>query len=330
MALQQSDPRTEFVIVFDADFVPYPDTIDLFLKYFKAANQGENYTDSKVAAVQGYQWHVLNKSENWITRGVRTEYSGSYVIERSGAEYYGGMKQIAGSVFCVRADVLRKFGWGTSITEDFQLTLRLYEAGYKVLYTPYIQAPSECVSTLRRLIRQRMRWAEGHTFNVKKMFGRVMSSKYMDRKEKLEFTYLAPYYLQATFFVIGTISWLIAEVIIKANLPFWTSTFGWSLLFTNFFALPMMNVVGLLLEESEEKDYFGVGSFVLLSYVLVPFQGYAALKGLFEKEEGYWFRTPKTGHITDAFDRAKVGKIMESFSDRGIAHSVLFGKLSDP
>jgi cellulose synthase/poly-beta-1,6-N-acetylglucosamine synthase-like glycosyltransferase/transposase-like protein len=314
LALQQSDPRTEFVIVFDADFVPYPDTIDLFLKYFKASNKNnEDYTYSKVAAVQGYQWHVLNKSENWITRGVRTEYSGSYVIERSGAEYYGGLKQIAGSVFCARADVLKKFGWGTSITEDFELTLRLYESGYKVLYTPYVQAPSECVSTLRRLIRQRMRWAEGHTHNVRKMFARVMASKYLSRPEKLEFTYLAPYYLQAAFFVIGTLSWLIAEIVIKANLPFWTSTFGWSLLFTNFFALPMMNLVGLLLEESEERDYFGVGSFVLLSYVLVPFQAYAALKGLFEKEEGHWFRTPKTGHVTDSFDRSKVGKLIRVF-----------------
>jgi len=32
---------------------------------------------------------------------------------------------------------------------------------------------------------------------------------------------------------------------------------------------------------------------------LVPFQGWAAMKGLLEKEEGPWFRTPKTGIITD-------------------------------
>jgi hypothetical protein len=38
---------------------------------------------------------------------------------------------------------------------------------------------------------------------------------------------------------------------------------------------------------------------IALSYLLVPFQAYAALKGLFEKEEGPWFRTPKTGKITD-------------------------------
>src|SRR6266566_3807666 len=37
----------------------------------------------------------------------------------------------------------------------------------------------------------------------------------------------------------------------------------------------------------------------VLSFALVPFQGWAALKGPVEKEEGPWFRTPKTGVITD-------------------------------
>jgi len=93
LALKLADPRTEFVTVFDADFVPYPDTLDLFLKYFKVQNQmKEDYSQSNVAAVCGYQWHVLNKSENWITRGIRTEYAGSYVIERSGQEILGSMK----------------------------------------------------------------------------------------------------------------------------------------------------------------------------------------------------------------------------------------------
>src|SRR3989344_3825355 len=156
-ALKHTDPRAEFIVVFDADFVPYPDTLELFLKYFQvnagsldfvkqnhelrrmnygninhdssfmlhdscriAAIQGyqwpsfakatagkhvHGYQDSNVAAIQGYQWHVLNKSENWITRGVRSEYAGSYVIERSGAELYGGLKQIAGSVYMIRRDL---------------------------------------------------------------------------------------------------------------------------------------------------------------------------------------------------------------------------------
>jgi len=426
-ALQAMDPRTEFVVVFDADFVPYPDTLTQFMKYFKATGgwkeelsyegtsittmpystngekvlkvedgnwkvgfevrnskldnpvstfQSQNPASSldhlpsnpniflrqeqellaknPIAVVAGYQWHVLNKSENWITRGVRTEYAGSYVIERPGQEILGAMKIIHGSVYCARADVLKHFGWGTSITEDYELTLRIYEKGFKVVFTPYIQAPSECVSTIKRLIRQRMRWAEGHSFNTRKMFLRLLFGHWKEVKndqflisnssnqipssksqpaspagglgqleirsirnskrwvsspltltEKLEFLYLAPYYLQAFLFLLGTFSWLISETVFATRLPFWTSLWGWSLVLTNFFALPLLNAVGLFLEESEEKDYLGLLSFIALCYIVVPFQAYAAVKGFIESQEGPWFRTPKTGRITDIFSRGR-------------------------
>ncbi len=304
-ALSGMDKRTEFVIVFDADFIPYPDTIQMFLKHFQAVNNNRDYKESNIAAVQGYQWHVLNKSENWITRGVRTEYSGSYVIERATNEILKNLRQIAGSVYMIRADVLKRFGWGTSITEDFELTLRIYAEGWKVMYTPYIQAPSECVSTLKRLIKQRMRWAEGHSHNIKRMFWKLIKSPYLGFTEKLEVLYLSPYYLQAAFFLIGSITWFLSEAIFKVKLPFWTALWGWSLVFANFLSLPLMNSTGLFLEEGERKDYAGILSFLALCYVIVPFQAYAAVKGFIEKDEGGWFRTPKTGKITNVFNRSQ-------------------------
>src|SRR3989344_2008686 len=373
-ALEATDPRAEYIVVFDADFVPYPDTVEQFVKTFQvlapnnaesapisaapiSADISENQRGSRIAAVQGYQWHVLNKSENWKTGGVRTESAGSYVIELSGEEIYQGLKQIAGSVYCIRADVLRAFGWGTSITEDFELTLRLYEAGYKIAFTPYIQAPAEAVSTVRRLIRQRMRWAEGASFNVKVMLSRMLFGKWevrsenMDNEvgnetepsnlspqnpashlqpltsrqwvpsrltpaEKLEFAYLAPYYLQAAFLVVGTLSWFLSEAVFQTRLPFWTAAFGWSLVFTNLLSLPLMNIIGLFLEESDERDYIGILSFIALSYIVVPFQAYAAIKGFLEREEGPWFRTPKTGLITDVLDRSGFSKFFGNIFGR--------------
>lgn len=319
-ALKVMDPRTEFIIIFDADFIPYPDTITQFLKYYKSTTGSldrNKVIANNIAAVQGYQWHVLNKSENWVTRGVRTEYAGSYVIERAGIELYSGLKQIAGSVYMIRADVIKSLGWGTSITEDFELTLRLYNAGYKVVYTPYVQAPAEAVSTIKRIIRQRMRWAEGHSFNIKRMFKNLILSDKLNRAEKFEVLYLTPYYLQSLFFIIGTLCWFLAEVAFHANLPFWTSTWGWSLVFTNLLALPLMNLVGLFLEESDQKDYLGLASFVALSYILAPFQAYAALKGFIEKEEGPWFRTPKTGKITDVFTPGKFYNLVFGWFGKG-------------
>ncbi|HUC95253.1 MAG TPA: DUF2341 domain-containing protein, partial [Candidatus Saccharimonadales bacterium] len=69
-------------------------------------------------------------------------------------------------------------------------------------------------------------------------------------------------------------------------------------------SLPLMNSVGMFLEESGERDYLGIVSFMALSYIIVPFQAYAAVKGFLEQEEGPWFRTPKTGRVTDTFKRS--------------------------
>jgi len=351
-ALKQMDPRAEYVMVFDADFVPPSDIIQQFLPYFRNntngnhnGNNGNNhlngnhsngnnrtvskdeyqriiekleqwYQKRELAVVQGYQWHYLNAGENWLTKGIRAEYSSSYVIERTSQELIGSMKMIAGSVFMIKADIIKKHTWSTSMTEDWELTLRLYLDGYKVSYTPYIQAPAECPSTIPQLAKQRMRWAEGHTFNVKKYFWEVLRSPKISTREKLEFAYYAPYYLQSFIFMIGTSFWFLSEAM-HQYLPFWSQVFGWSLLLSNLLALPFMGLTGLFLEKNVRRDFAGILSFIVMSYILVPFQAYASLKGLLEKKEGgTWIRTLKTGKITEALTKLRLGKVWRELMPR--------------
>ncbi|MFQ6077488.1 MAG: glycosyltransferase family 2 protein, partial [Candidatus Bathyarchaeia archaeon] len=337
-ALKHMDPRAKYVVVFDADFIPPPDILHQFLAYFNYNNNRslnnnrykvirslfnnrksdeesvvkaveEWHKQREVAAVQGYQLHILNVRENWITRGIRAEYSGNYEIERTFQQVIGSMRMIAGSVFMIEADVLKRHGWSSSLTEDWELTLRLYEDGYKVVFTPLIQAPAEIPSTIDRLVGQRMRWAEGHTFNVKKHFLRVLGSNKLSAVEKLEFAYYVPYYFQSLLWVIGTTCWICSELTHR-YVHGWYSTMGWALFLANFLSLPLMCLAGLYLEGSLRKDLRGVLSFIVLSHLLAPFQAYAFLKGLFERREGEWVRTYKTGKVTDAIMRFKLRHIV--------------------
>jgi hypothetical protein len=73
-----------------------------------------------------------------------------------------------------------------------------------------------------------------------------------------------------------------------------------------------MSVTGLYLEGSAKDDLTGVFSMVVLTYLLAPFQGYAALKGLLEREEGGWIRTLKTGSITDRILRVDLSGLFGS------------------
>ena len=321
-ALRNTSPKAEYVVVLDADFVPEPDLLKKFLAYFNRhgpngngngngnANGGGRYANGRLAAVQGYQWHTLNRSENWLTRGVSCEFSGSYMIDRTFQEVAGTLKMVAGSVYMIRADLLRKYGWSNSITEDWELTLRLYEDGYKVLYTPLIQAPAECPSTLGKLIRQRMRWAEGHTYNVKRHFLSVLRSSELTIREKLEFLYYAPYYLQSVFLILGTFFWLTSDIVLGAKIPFWTAEVGWGLVITNLLALPLMSLAGLFLEKRAGKDLRGLFSQVVLIYALSPYQAFSSLKGLVEPVEGSWVRTFKSGRLAGFPGRLEPRKVI--------------------
>ena len=321
-ALKHTDPRAEYIAIFDADFVPGPDILTKFLAYFNIHGPNGNgngsgygtgrYSDGKLAAVQGYQWHTLNRTENWLTRGVSCEFSGNYMVDRTFQEVTGVMKMVAGSVYLIRADVLKKYGWSRSITEDWELTLRLYENGYKVLYTPLVQAPAECPSTLGKLVRQRMRWAEGHTYNVKKHFLSILTSTNLGFREKLEFLYFAPYYLQSVFLILGTFFWLTSDIVLGAKLPFWTAEIGWGLVLTNLLALPIMSFTGLFLERRARRDFRGIASQFLLIYALAPYQAYASLKGLIEPVEGSWVRTFKSGRLAGFPGKLEPRKVVKN------------------
>src|SRR5258708_11965207 len=122
----------------DADPVPSPDSIDRLLPHFYRVSEGSRSRRlestfgrddppsepgqikrrEEVAAVQSYQWHVLNKSESWLTEAVRAEYAGSYMVERPFQDAIRSLKMIAGTAYMIRADVLPQVGSGTSITAD--------------------------------------------------------------------------------------------------------------------------------------------------------------------------------------------------------------------
>src|SRR3989442_10339131 len=90
----------------------------------------------------------------------------------------------------------------------------------------------------------------------------------------------------------------------------WGEVFGWSLVVSNALALTLMNLTGVLLEGSLKRGALGVLSFIGLSWLLVPFQAYASVKALFEKKEGGWVRTPKSGHVTETLERFHLARLM--------------------
>jgi 1,2-diacylglycerol 3-beta-glucosyltransferase len=59
--------------------------------------------------------------------------------------------------------------WSRSLTEDLDLGLRLIAAGWRITTTTQAYVDQQPVDTLRRLLRQRTRWYQGHMDSVRRL-----------------------------------------------------------------------------------------------------------------------------------------------------------------
>ncbi len=196
-ALSQLGPRTTHLLIFDADFLPDPDDLTSLLTSFE---------DNSVAAVQGHQSHSLNADQNWVTRAVHASSAAGFTTELSARSRLGSFIQLGGTVMMVRRDAVDAVGgFKPHLAEDFELTLRLYLTGYKILYREDISVLAECPSRLVHVVRQNLRWSQGITSAFTQHFPRIFKSQRLSRREKMDLFLFGTFHLQALVFVAANI-----------------------------------------------------------------------------------------------------------------------------
>ncbi|NCA90132.1 MAG: glycosyltransferase [Gammaproteobacteria bacterium] len=151
-ALRQTDPTAEVVAVIDADYVVHP----LWLRDLVPAFQ-----DPEVAIAQAPQ-DYRDADQNAFKAMCMAEYRGFFLLgmvtrnERNAIIQHGTMTMIRHSA------LLEMDGWAEwCITEDAELGLRLFEAGYKALYIPYTYGRGLMPDSFSDFKKQRYRWAYG-------------------------------------------------------------------------------------------------------------------------------------------------------------------------
>ncbi|BCU69417.1 glycosyltransferase [Stygiolobus caldivivus] len=145
--------KNEIIGIFDADTVPRLDVL----------NQASIWFDKEeVVAVQG-KLIPINIKENIITRFASIEeLFHEYSI--AGRARLGLFVPLEGTCTFIRKETLEKIGgWNEfTLTEDLDLSISLISQGYQIKYDPTIIAWREVPSSLRWLIKQRLRWYRGH------------------------------------------------------------------------------------------------------------------------------------------------------------------------
>jgi cellulose synthase/poly-beta-1,6-N-acetylglucosamine synthase-like glycosyltransferase len=170
----------EFIAIFDADFVPAPDVIRRMLPYF---------TDPKVGVVQG-RWTWINREYSALTEVEAIVLDGHFVIEHGGRSFSGRFFNFNGTAGMWRRCAIDDAGgWQhDTLTEDTDLSYRAQLRGWKFIYDPTIECPSELPVEVNAFKQQQARWAKGLTQTGRKILPGVWRSD-QPLKIKLEATF---------------------------------------------------------------------------------------------------------------------------------------------
>jgi len=188
----------EIIVCFDADYYPQRDILEKLTKEF---------VNPKVGVVQG-RITVLNEPQNVVTRLVALERIGGYRIDQQARDNLGLIAQFGGTVGGIRRSLLKCLGgWDDSIlAEDTDLTFRVYLAGYKVRYVNDAECYEEAVESWRNYWKQRYRWSKGHMQCAFKHSLKILESKNLQLREKIDGLLLLNVYFMP---VLVLCSWLI-------------------------------------------------------------------------------------------------------------------------
>lgn len=161
--------RGDYLLVFDADFVPTP-TLVLDLVH--------HFTDEKVGMVQA-RWGHLNREYSMLTRVQAMMLDGHFVVEHIARNRSGRFFNFNGTAGMWRkSTIIDAGGWQhDTLTEDMDLSFRAQLRGWRFVYVPDALAPAEVPCEMNSFKTQQFRWAKGSAQTAKKLLPIVLRAK---------------------------------------------------------------------------------------------------------------------------------------------------------
>jgi cellulose synthase/poly-beta-1,6-N-acetylglucosamine synthase-like glycosyltransferase len=169
-ALDEAMPaaKGEFIMIFDADFVPPPDLLRKMIHHF---------TDPQVGMVQA-RWGHLNKDYSLLTRLQAIFLDGHLVLEQTARSRHGEFLNFNGTAGIWRRRAIEESGgWQhDTLTEDLDLSYRAQLRGWKFIYLKDVVVPAELPPDMDSFKSQQHRWTKGSIQVCKKLLPEVWAS----------------------------------------------------------------------------------------------------------------------------------------------------------
>ncbi len=284
-ALRQTAADVEIVTVIDSDYVVEPNWLKDLAPVFSAP---------KIAIVQAPQ-DYRDDQQNAFKAMCHAEYRGFFHIgmitrnERNAIIQHGTMTM-------VRRRVLEELGgWAEwSITEDAELGLRIFEAGYEATYIPHSYGKGLMPDTFIDFKKQRFRWAYGAMQILRRHGAELLGRRPSQLTAGQRYHFLAgwlPWLADGlnVVFNLFALFWSLLMVTMPAKFDAPMAMF--SVLPLSLFVFKLAKLmhlyrvrVGAGLRQTIAASIAGLG----LAHTI----GFAVLKGLLTNNEPF-FRTPK-------------------------------------
>ncbi len=160
--------KGEFIAIFDADFVPNPDTIRKLLAPFSNSTIGMSQA----------RWGHINRSHSVLTEVQALLLDSHFILEQSARNLSGRFMNFNGTAGMWRKVAIENSGgWQhDTLTEDMDLSYRAQLAGWKFVFLPEVICPAELPVNMNAFKTQQHRWVKGAIETGKKLYKAVLLS----------------------------------------------------------------------------------------------------------------------------------------------------------
>jgi len=157
--LKEINRKSEYIAIIDADYIVEPKFLTTALPFF---------SEDKIALVQFPQQYRNSIAGN---QSVADEYRHFFEIYMNMANHLDCVPS-TGTVSVYKLNVLNKIGGfrGEALTEDADVGLRIYEAGYRGVYVDCAVGYGLMPYDLESYRKQKWRWAFGNAQSLKTLF----------------------------------------------------------------------------------------------------------------------------------------------------------------
>ena len=168
LAAGLAEDGSEFVVIFDADFIPPVNFLHETIHHF---------TDERIGVVQS-EWSHLNRSDSILTECQAMFLDGHFVIEQTARCRNNRWFNFNGTAGVWRRSCIEDAGgWEhDTLTEDADLSYRAQMRGWQFVYLPQVHCAAELPPTVSAFLSQQHRWNKGLIQCAIKLMPRIILS----------------------------------------------------------------------------------------------------------------------------------------------------------